>query len=287
MNDTRWRIRVMDAAGVARAVDWAADEGWNPGLHDAGPLAAADPSGFLVGELDGEPVAQIAAVRYGRGFGFIGLYIVRAPWRGQGLGLRVWQAGMAHLAGRLIGLDGVPAQQDNYRRSGFALAHRNVRYAGAGEPSAARAAPAGGRLAPLATLPFDTLADWDRAFFADDRRVFLRHWVSQPGARGLAWLHGGQLRGYALLRPCRSGWKFGPLLADTAAGAEALFGTLRATVPAQEPVFLDVPQCRTEAVALAEAHGLRPVFETARMYTGPAPDIALARTWGMTSFELG
>ncbi len=33
--------------------------------------------------------------------------------------------------------------------------------------------------------------------------------------------------------------------------------------------------------------GLSPVFETARMYTGPAPAIALDRIFGVTSFELG
>jgi len=29
------------------------------------------------------------------------------------------------------------------------------------------------------------------------------------------------------------------------------------------------------------------VFETARMYTGPAPAIDLARIYGITTFELG
>jgi hypothetical protein len=48
-------------------------------------------------------------------------------WRGQGIGWRLWTRGMARLAGHLVGLDGVPAQQDNYRKSGFTLAWRNVR----------------------------------------------------------------------------------------------------------------------------------------------------------------
>ena len=38
---------------------------------------------------------------------------------------------------------------------------------------------------------------------------------------------------------------------------------------------------------IAERHGLKPVFETARMYTGAAPAIDLARIYGVTSFELG
>ena len=41
------------------------------------------------------------------------------------------------------------------------------------------------------------------------------------------------------------------------------------------------------ALALAHAQGLHSVFETARMYTGPAPACELQRVYGITSFELG
>ena len=110
----------MGAADVVRAADWAAAEGWNPGLSDAVAFQAADPTGFLVGRLDGEPVGCISVVRYGQAFGFLGFYIMTPKARGKGYGIRIWQAGMKHLAGRMVGLDGVPAQQDNYRKIGRA-----------------------------------------------------------------------------------------------------------------------------------------------------------------------
>jgi GNAT acetyltransferase-like protein len=53
------------------------------------------------------------------------------------------------------------------------------------------------------------------------------------------------------------------------------------------PIFLDVPEPNRAAVHLAEHYHLAPVFETARMYTGPAPAIDLARIYGITTFELG
>jgi GNAT superfamily N-acetyltransferase len=83
-------------------------------------------------KCDGQAVGCISAVSYAGRFGFIGLYIVAPAWRGQGVGRRLWAAGMARLAGQVVGLDGVPAQQDYYRRSGFALAWQNVRFAGKG-----------------------------------------------------------------------------------------------------------------------------------------------------------
>jgi len=52
-------------------------------------------------------------------------------------------------------------------------------------------------------------------------------------------------------------------------------------------VFLDVPQPNDAALALATAHGFAPVFETARMYSGPIRPVSLQRVYGVTTFELG
>lgn len=38
---------------------------------------------------------------------------------------------------------------------------------------------------------------------------------------------------------------------------------------------------------LATQQGLQPVFETARMYRGPSPSLALELIFGITTFELG
>jgi hypothetical protein len=40
-------------------------------------------------------------------------------------------------------------------------------------------------------------------------------------------------------------------------------------------------------VSLAQALGLAPVLETARMYTGAIPPLRLERIFGVTTFELG
>ena len=48
-----------------------------------------------------------------------------------------------------------------------------------------------------------------------------------------------------------------------------------------------MPEPNTAAVALARQRGLHPVFETARMYKGAPPDLALDSLYGITSFELG
>ncbi|MGA7486954.1 MAG: GNAT family N-acetyltransferase, partial [Xanthobacteraceae bacterium] len=113
------RIRVMRPDEIAIAADWAAAEGWNPGLCDAACFATVNAQGFLIGKLDGAPAATISCVNYDPRFSFLGFYIVRPDLRGRGHGLRIWNAAIAHAGARVIGLDGVVAQQENYRKSGF------------------------------------------------------------------------------------------------------------------------------------------------------------------------
>lgn len=279
-----FEIAIMGASDIVRAADWAAAEGWNPGLCDGLAFQAADPAGFLVGRLDGVPVGCVSVVRYGADAGFLGFYIMTPPGRGQGYGIRLWDAGMKHLAGRGVGLDGVPAQQANYRKSGFALAWRNVRYQGVPRGGAEKVA--GLTLVDGRDLPFDRLAAYDRHFFRNPRDAFLSLWIALPGHVALAALRDGALEGFGVLRPCRDGFKIGPLYAASPAIAAALASALCARAPGAV-VALDVPEPNRNAVALAESLGLAPSFETARMYAGIAPSIDLAGLYGITTFELG
>lgn len=274
-------IRTMSRDELDVAVEWAAREGWNPGLHDAECFYAADPGGFLIGHLGQEPVGCISVVRYGSRFSFLGFYIVTPAMRGRGYGYRLWQAGMERLQGCTIGLDGVIAQQENYRRSQFVLAHRSIRFGG--EPGCER--PSDPRLVPISS-ELKAVIRHDRQFFPAARDSFLRCWFQPNRREGLALIEEGSIRGYGVVRACRTGFKIGPLFADTEKGADLLFRALAAAAESR-PLFLDCPDPNQSATALAARYGLSPVFETARMYRGPAPDLPLSRIYGITTFELG
>jgi GNAT superfamily N-acetyltransferase len=273
----------MTRQEVSIAIDWAAEEGWNPGLYDADCFYAADPNGFLVGLLDDEPIATISAVKYGNSFGFLGFYMVKPEYRGKGYGIQIWNAGLALLSGCTIGLDGVVAQQDNYKKSGFTLAYSNVRYQGTGGGYY----PADSGIVPLSTLAFDDIGAYDKPFFPDNRREFLMCWINQPQSTALGILRNNKLAGYGVLRICRSGYKVGPLFADSAECAEQLFLALNSHAPEGAPVFLDIPAVNTAAVDLVSRHNMIVSFETARMYTGQSPDLPINRLFGVTTFELG
>lgn len=276
------QIRNLRPDEIALAVDWAAAEGWNPGLADAACFAIPDAQGFFVGEIDGEPVATVSCINYGDRFAFLGFYIVRERFRGAGHGLRIWNAAIAHAGARVIGLDGVVAQQDNYKRSGFQLAYANIRYGGV--VAAPPRPPA--EVVALDKIPFAIVEADDATVFPAARSAFLRAWINASGHMGRALLRDGRLAAWGVIRPCRTGYKIGPLVADDRAAADAVVQALVGSAGGGE-VFLDVPAINREAIALAEALGLKPVFETARMYTGPIAPLRLDRVFGVTSFELG
>lgn len=260
-------------------MEWAASEGWNPGLHDAEAFFAADENGFFVGETEGRIISTLSGVRYPGGFAFLGFYIVRPEYRGQGHGLQIWNAVMDRLSGCVVGLDGVVAQQENYRKSGFELVHRNIRYAGSlrGEVHG---------LTPLNEVPWEKLKAFDRRHFPDDREAFLRAWLTMPESSGFASISAdGSIDGYGVTRRCREGWKIGPLFADNAATASRLLHGLAGA--GDGTIYLDIPEPNREAISLAENYGMRPMFETARMYRGGDPGLPLSQIFGITTFELG
>ena len=269
----------MTRQEVDIAIHWAAAEGWNPGLFDAGSFYAADPNGFFMAELNGEPAGCISAVTYDDTFGFMGFYIVRKDLRKQGIGMKLWQAAIEHMENRTIGGDSVVAMVEKYGQCGFQIAHYNARYEGVGIASASS-------LAGLCDVPFAELVRYDSRFFPAPRSPFLKSWISQPGSHSLAVMDGSRLAGYGVIRPCCRGFKIAPIFADTPDIAEELFASFFSFADG-EPVFLDIPVCNRAALELVERHGMTRVFETARIYRGAPPALPLDHIYGITSFELG
>ena len=278
-------IRHLEVADVHVALDWAAAEGWNPGVHDGDAFFAADPHGFFGLDVDGRLAVTLSVVRYDDTFSFMGFYICRPDHRGLGFGLALFQDALARRGDTtVVGLDGVLEQEAQYARDGFVTAHHSVRFGGP-VPDLGGADDTGVRV--LGIDDVDAVLDFEREqhVFPAPRRAFLQRWLTAPGATACA-VGDERIEGYGVVRACRTGHKVGPLFCADRAAAERLLAALLAQV-ADGPVFLDVPVPNTEGSALARDLGLEPVFETARMYRGPDPELRLDRVFGVTTFELG
>lgn len=279
-------IRNMTGSEMDFAVEQAAKEGWNPGLEDARIFYGTDPGGFFMAFSDGKPAGCVSAVSYGKNFGFIGFFIVLEEFRGQGCGIQLGQAALARLkTACTVGVDGVLERQKDYERSGFRFAYSNIRY----EYEIARSVPEVQEAAILPVTGADSgsILAYDRQCFPSERKAFLEEWLFMENAKAYAWTEDHQLKGYGVIRKCRTGYKIGPLFADHEGIAEKLFLRLCASVRSPGEVFLDIPEANPAGLGLTHALGMRPVFKTARMYLGPAPEIQLQKVFGVTSFELG
>ncbi len=272
----------MTRADMDLAVDWAAEEGWNPGLHDAECFYATDPNGYFMAYHDKEPIGCISAVAYDATFGFIGFFVVKAQYRGGRVGIQLGEHALNYLGPRNIGIDGVEKKVKNYIHHGFTLAGHTVRYKGWSM---------GGKIAshlrPITEVPFDKLAAYDGRHFPVPRPQFLARWITQPDSSGFAVMNGGGVAGYGVIRSCRQGYKIGPLFADTPEDADALFLSLAAAVKPGEPVYLDVPEINAAGARLVLSCSMKPVFVTARMYNRSAVSLPMQSIFGVTSFELG
>jgi GNAT superfamily N-acetyltransferase len=278
--------RLLNRSELDEILSWAAAEGWNPGRADADAFWAADPEGYWGMFLDGGLIGSASTVSYGGKLGFVGLFIVRPEWRGQGLGGAFWNFFIQRLEERLapnapMALDGVFARQPYYARSGFVFSHRNLRMEGTGV-----ATPTWDRhVIELSRLREDEVRAFDAVHFGCSRSAFLKRWLQPQGGLAVGWLD-DRIRGYGVIRPCETGYKIGPLFAETPRIAESLYLALSSHA-AGEPVFLDIPENNPGALALAERHQLREVFGCARMWRGPALELPWRQIYGVTTFELG
>jgi len=267
-------------------VQWAEQEGWNPGRFDAASFFVADPEGFFVGELDGKLISTISLVKYGNTFAFLGFYIVAPEFRGRGFGLRIWREACRAAGTRVVGLDGVMAQQGHYRKSGFVFQYSHIRYRGVAGETAAAASDC--KAEPLSVLPFGTLAAYDAVHFGADRKDFLTSWIRQLDSKGLLLRAvSGKPAGYGIIRPAARGWRVGPLFAETPQLADTLFRSLVGQLPPGTEYFIDIPESNGNAEVLTLRHHLEPGFKTARMYANGTLTLPTAEIYGTTTLELG
>lgn len=280
--ESTFTIRNLQKNELQLVIDMAAAEGWNPGLEDANAFFQADPDGFFVGELDSMPIAVISVVNYQDHYCFVGLYIVRAEYRGRGYGYQLWKHALARTGTISTGLDGVPAQVENYKKSGFVYAFRQMRLA-----TTAFSTSSTENILAVNPLKIEALVAYDSRIFGVKREEFIRTWLTMSNAQAFYSETVQEITGYAVLRKCVEGYKISPLFAENDIIAEQLFLACCNTAAPGNTIFIDMPETNSATPTWIDRYKLKLVFETARMYKNGVPSFPLSKVFGVTSFELG
>lgn len=280
------QFRLLDLDGLKTLVNWAAQEGWNPGPRDAEVFFATDPEGFY-GYFDhDEMIAGGSIVSYQKAFGFMGFFIVKPEYRSSGIGHKLWYQRRDTLLSRLnpgaaIGMDGVVAMQPFYKKGGFEIAFRDERHEKTGTAFVIE-----DHITPITDEDFEAIMVYDLQCFGFERSRFMKSWLKLPESKTFKFIENGRHKGFAVMRKANKGYKICPLFADDAAVATELYKACLNAVPG-EPVYLDIPVVNQAAVELTKAFNTTYVFECARMYYGKPPDIPIDKVFGITTFELG
>lgn len=283
MHNKNYLIRNMSLEEAKIAVNWAANEGWNPGIYDLNAFYTTDPNGWWIGLVNNEPISVITAIKYKTNFSFVGFYIVKPEFRGKGYGIKLWNKAIESINGIMCGLDGVVDQQENYKKSGFVYAHRNIRYKTQGLKNQIATA----NIADIINLPIDELLQYDSECFPTRRAEFINEWIKLPESHTVGYLQNQKLKGYGTIRKCGEGFKIGPLFADNETIAEELLLALLSKVNETDNVYFDIPETNAQAVKIVYKYNMNYVFETARMYKNGTPKINIDKVFGITTFELG
>ncbi|PLX12341.1 MAG: GNAT family N-acetyltransferase [Marinilabiliales bacterium] len=280
MND--FIIRKLNRDEMKTAIAWADKEGWNPGVHDEECFYNADPNGFFALLVNDKIVSIISAVKYDNNYGFIGFYIVDPEHRGKGYGIAIWQKAMEYLNGKVIGLDGVPEQVENYKKSGFVYAHRNITYKGISKTTSVVK-----QLKDLNSNDFSMIKNFDIKYMPDTRDSFLKCWLSQDDSHIIGIEENGKLRAYGKIRKCYEGYKIGPVFAETDELASSIFYGLQNKIPETSEFTIDIPEGNEFSLNMAKSCSMEYFFETARMYKGEIKKLPINNIYGITTYELG
>lgn len=260
----------------------SAQAGWNQNEEDWRRLARVAPDGVKVWVDGGEVRASYSVVAYGKESAWIGMILVDHYYRGKGLGKAAFVAALEEARARkvaVIGLDATDLGEPIYRKFGFEITLPLARWGGVLHPS--------GDTVPQGVVRHgwtDRLPRFDATLCGADRSALLRDFA-QSDATLLFTETDDRLTGYAVLRPGRSAFHLGPVVADTPETFDLLLGEAASRL-AGASVLCDVIDPAVSASL--ERHGLLPLRHLKRMTLPQAPDclcgpgvrLAVGFEWG-------
>ncbi len=283
-------IRTMTKEDLGMVMKWATREGWRPGTYEVESLHAADPQGYRLLEVNGQPVASLACVRHSPTFAFLGLYMVHPKYRGLGYGKLLWDVSMGTLKDcSTIGLNALKNQVANYEKSDFKSATLNTRWFGHFNHKEGEKQPPILLEKPIElvkNVSLTNIIDYDTSIFSTPRQAFLSKWLKMPESHVLAAIDSGRLVGYGVVSKTTAGYKIAPLFADSPAIAKQLLSSLTKNISKKNIVHIDIPD-NAFSSTMVKHFGLKKDFETLRMYRGTSPQMDEQKIFGLTSLEIG
>jgi GNAT superfamily N-acetyltransferase len=280
------QVRPLSHDDIAQAWTLSTAVGWNQTPVDWARLLELAPDGLFGGFADGRLVATSSVVTYGDALAWIGMMVVDAEHRGQGLGRRLLDAALdspSVAPGAVVGLDATDMGERLYRARGFVAVDPIDRWTGVLRPSVGHRGVA---VHPADADDAPTLAAWDATQTSTDRSGLLTHLLLASGVHTWIATRRSDVLGYAVVRPGRTRCHLGPLVAVNEVARAALLAEVADHVAGAE-VFADVVRSNVTDEAFAGA-GLRVARRLMRMTRGRRHRVLCGGPiWVTAGFEWG
>jgi len=260
----RVRIRPMTDADIPAAMRLVDDAGWNQTSADWSRFLDAGSEGCLAATCGDAVVGTTTSIVYDGRLAWIGMVLVDASYRRQGIGTALLRRALRYLDEQgvaCIKLDATPQGKPLYASLGFVPEYDVARWVLHRDRTNRAAAPA----APRETL--DDALRLDRACFGADRSRLLRSLDAEAPGFTRVSRHEGQVVGYAFGRRGLRADHLGPWVARNAETAAHLLDAFLSRSH-RELVFVDGLREHAWAVPLLQARGFVLARPLIRMYQG-------------------
>lgn len=316
------QVREIKNDEIDSVLEWAKNERWDIGKYDGMTYYQLSSRDFLVLTINHGLAGVILAAKYNLTFVFIGLFIIKEPFRSQGYGRQLWNAAIERLGHySSINLYAVPQQVPFYRHLGLTESHLNKRY------SLCREQRDHLFVSDCFELlsNFSLLAKYDQQISGISRGEFLGLILSQPEVLSIVALEKNlprlssverqtnqnpivlcsedvgssvlsidteqnqEIIGYGIVRRCLHSYRLGPVYSNTFEGAQVITQTLLNQIPIGEKVILDIPEKNPSIYQYLSFFGFSPQsdMDTYLMFKGESQELAGKNCFGLASLEIG
>ncbi len=266
---------------IARAYEL---EEWNTCADDCEAFFALDPNAFFVGEINGEPVSFISAIKYNT-LSFLGLYYVEPKFRGMNLGRTIWNKAWERVSDQTISLDGVETMVDKYETMGFKKFYPFSGYR-FGTSQFANLTPCSKIETPI---NMQEVIAYDKKIFGQDRTALLTVWCKTNAVSFIVKDEEGEICGLSWLRKACEGYRISLYANSYQTALDLIIAnckTLQDTT-----IDIDLPHQNPGAMELLKNFKMEWVDNVTRMmrpHNGDAiPALQIDQIYGISSWEIG
>lgn len=256
------QFRAMKQSDIPSAMRLTRDAGWNQTDADWRRLLDASPDACFVAVLKDDLAGTVTTVTYEGKLSWIGMVLVDARQRGQGIGTKLLEKAIAHLDGLgvpSLKLDATPAGRPLYEKLGFCREYDIERWI-------LRRSVVANKLLP-AVPNLDKVLARDRAVFGADRtRLLISLSQAAPHFTLTACLN-SEIEGYAFGRRGSLADHLGPWIATSEGIAAKLLDEFLQRSE-RDLVFVDSVTVTPLARELLKSRGFTLQRPLTRMYRG-------------------